>query len=495
MKQSKYFAMGGGLDLKTPLLQSDPGRLLIAKNVEQKITGGYRRVDGYIKYDTNIVPGEGSILGVWFYDGKVYAFRNAVGGATAAMHESTGTGWTAKKTGLSPGGRYEFVNYNFGTSKMMYGVSGTHKAFQWDGTTWTDITVGWATDTPQHIIAHKNYLFLSYDQSVVNSDLGVPTAYTGVGGANEIRIEDGVTGFMQMAGGVLGIFGRNSTNLLSGSSATDFNMSNLSEHGNRIGAIEWSLQQLGARVRYFDDRGVTELGASDRFGDFQDAMISVNINDWLLPKKNLVNASCIVRNKSQYRLFFNDSTGMSFTFQGDTLAGITTFEFPLEVKCVVSTEDSNGDEAIYWGSTDGYIYEMDTATSFDGANIVTLMYTQYTFIDSPRKRKRFRRAIFEMPAVGVATGSLFVKPDFEVEQAGIVPQIAYKSIVTRAGGGALGSGALGSLVLGSTLITEGQLDIPGHGAYIAMIFSSDDQNIGWEIDGITYDYLEGRGRR
>ena len=44
--------------------------------------------------DIEAVPGEDDILGVWFYNDVVYAFRNAVGGATAKMYKSTSTGWT-----------------------------------------------------------------------------------------------------------------------------------------------------------------------------------------------------------------------------------------------------------------------------------------------------------------------------------------------------------------------------------------------------------------
>ena len=40
-----------------------------------------------------VVPGEGSVLGVWVYSGNIYAFRNKSGGATAGMYKSSTTGW------------------------------------------------------------------------------------------------------------------------------------------------------------------------------------------------------------------------------------------------------------------------------------------------------------------------------------------------------------------------------------------------------------------
>jgi hypothetical protein len=41
------------------------------------------------------VPGSGSVRGVLFYDGNVYAWRNNAGGTAAVMHKSSGSGWTA----------------------------------------------------------------------------------------------------------------------------------------------------------------------------------------------------------------------------------------------------------------------------------------------------------------------------------------------------------------------------------------------------------------
>ena len=48
-----------------------------------------------------IVPGEGDVLGVWVFNGDVYAFRNKSGGVTAGMHESTPTGWAEVDLGTA----------------------------------------------------------------------------------------------------------------------------------------------------------------------------------------------------------------------------------------------------------------------------------------------------------------------------------------------------------------------------------------------------------
>lgn len=45
--------------------------------------------------DIQAVPGSGSILGVAFYNGNLYAWRNNAGGTAAAMYKSSSSGWTA----------------------------------------------------------------------------------------------------------------------------------------------------------------------------------------------------------------------------------------------------------------------------------------------------------------------------------------------------------------------------------------------------------------
>jgi len=50
--------------------------------------------DNY-RADITVVPGSGSVLGVAYYNGTVYAWRNNAGGTAAVMHKSTSAGWVA----------------------------------------------------------------------------------------------------------------------------------------------------------------------------------------------------------------------------------------------------------------------------------------------------------------------------------------------------------------------------------------------------------------
>lgn len=54
--ESEYFPFGGGLDLMTPPIALKPGRVFAAKNYEPEISGGYRRMDGFERFDGRQSP-------------------------------------------------------------------------------------------------------------------------------------------------------------------------------------------------------------------------------------------------------------------------------------------------------------------------------------------------------------------------------------------------------------------------------------------------------
>lgn len=58
--------------------------------------------------DIAAVPGSGSVLGVWYYAGNAYAFRNNAGGTAVDMYKSTAAGWVLQ----SFGERVSFSNAN-----------------------------------------------------------------------------------------------------------------------------------------------------------------------------------------------------------------------------------------------------------------------------------------------------------------------------------------------------------------------------------------------
>lgn len=60
---TKYYPLGGGLDVVTPALSVDPGFSLAMVNFEPWFNGGYRRIDGYERFDGHAKPSDAAYTG------------------------------------------------------------------------------------------------------------------------------------------------------------------------------------------------------------------------------------------------------------------------------------------------------------------------------------------------------------------------------------------------------------------------------------------------
>ena len=312
---------------------------------------------------------------------------------------------------IEPGGLYEFVNYNFrgDTSGFsMYGANTVDKGFSFDGTTFIKNITGMDTDTPEHVIAHQNHLFYSYSNgSIQHSSHREPNVWSVITGAAELAIGDNVSGFSTEVNNVMSVFTRNDAFMLYGSSAVDWELRKF--HAG-AGAIPYTLQKMD-QTFFLDDRGISSIFTVQYFGDFQSAVASDKIDPYIQSKKDNAIASLRVRGKNQYRLFFDDKTGVEMTFINKKNQGLMPFTLTNQIKCTASAEDSNGFEVLYGGFDDGYVRRLDSGTSFDGDTVSSFVRTAYYHYDSPGSRKRFRELGLEINADTSTT--LTVTPTYD----------------------------------------------------------------------------------
>ena len=304
---------------------------------------------------------------------------------------------------LSTGGRYEIIKRNFGgtvNTARLYGCDGANKAFEFDGTVYVPLTTGMTTDTPLHIWEHKNHLFLSFGASVQHSGTGTPYQYTIVTGASEIAMGDTVTGMISQpgdsTGGALLIATRNTLGVLYGSDASDWNLVTYSEEA---GAFAYSLQQIG-QAYMMDDRGITSLATTANFGNFEASTVSRLVRPFVNARKTRLDASCIVREKNQYRIFFNDKYALYITIFNRKIIGIMPVLLADTVECMCSDEFSDGSERIFFGSSDGVVYEMDKGTSLDGDAIEFYLHLAFNHSGSPQQLKHYRTNQLELSGSG-----------------------------------------------------------------------------------------------
>ena len=525
--------------------------------------------------DIAAVPGEGSILGCWILNDVHYAFRNAVGGATAALHKSSASGWTAVALGrelsftsggtteieegqtitgatsgatavvtrvalesgswsagdavgrfifasqvgtfqaenidvgaslnlatiagdssaitLSPSGSYEFANSNFmnpGGSERMYGVDGVNRGFEFDGTVFAPIATGMATDTPDHLIIHEQHLMFAFGSSHQISGINAAFTWTVLAGASEIITDGMITGYQtqpgQQGNGALLVSTRNRMYVLYGVSSADFN---LVEYREEVGAYAGTLQTL-ARTLFLHDQGITDIAAVQAFGNFKHGTLSTKVQTLINSKRSLVTTSCIVRDKNQYRLFFSDKTAVYVTMAGTKVVGIMPVELEDEVLCMASMENSSGAEEIIFGSDDGFVYQLDKGTSFDGDSIVAALILHFTN-DAIRRDKTYHDTV---TIEGRGNGYAEVEYSYVLDYGD--PDVFQASNATAelsfAVGGNWDEGGLWDTLFwdGQALIPTIGLDLRGEGENVSFTVRKDsDYMEPVRLTGLHYRYM------
>lgn len=349
--------------------------------------------------------------GTWASAGVGTLVLSGVGGTFASgepLKVSTVTKATSSSlaTAISrlPGGQVECVNANFTGStqtQRMYGADGVNLAFEFDGTNYVPIRTGMASDTPAHVAFHRNYLLLSFLGSVQFSAIGNPYSWSAVLGALEISTGDEVTAMLPQAGNASGaslaIFTKGRTFMLYGTSAANFQ---LVPSTFDLGYAAGTVQAISNSSFGLTARGIQTLITTQQYGDFSFAAVSFLVQSLLNRKAGMETVATTSKAKNQYRLYFNDGTGLVVGLTGDKVNGIMPVNYGLPVRCICTATLTTGREITLFGSDDGYVYQDGTGTSFDGLPIEAWIRPAFNNLKSPQFRKRFRRAVFEVKSEG-----------------------------------------------------------------------------------------------
>ena len=256
------------------------------------------------------------------------------------------------------------------------------------------------TDNPQHICAHSGHLFLSLYGSLQNSALGDPTTWTPRLGAGEIGFGEQITNLKSVIGSdgtnALAVFTDHQSGILYGTSNADWQ---LIVYRDNAGAAPRSVQSI-EQTWLVDNFGISDLSASQAFGNFGGNSSSQRVNPQLIPKRNQIADTYIDRSKSRYCILFKDGTGFVCMVRGSKIVSIMPTKFPHEMRCALSVEVEDGSERIFFGGEDGYVYELGVGNSFDGEDKEWFLSTHYNHFKMPTTIKKFRMAEFEVYGSG-----------------------------------------------------------------------------------------------
>lgn len=309
---------------------------------------------------------------------------------------------------ILPGGRYEFAKYNFSgqlITRYVYGCDGVNKAFVFDSNeVYSPITTGFSPDTPNHIAAHHQHLFLSKASSVIFSGDGEPFRFLASDGGGEIPTGDIVTGMLTLPGAqtsaALGIWMHTATGILYGTDQETFNFVLLNAG---TGANPGSIQNLFDTLS-FPDLGIVTLQATLNFGNFNSVSLTKNIQPFINQQNGKITCSTVNRSKSQYRVFFNDGYGLYLTYNNQTYLGSAPIQFPIAVNCIDNDINGSGEEVTFFGASDddGYVYQLDMGPNFDGEEVLAYFTPAWDYLKSPRILKRYICASIEMQGTAYA---------------------------------------------------------------------------------------------
>lgn len=331
----------------------------------------------------------------------------------------------------SGNGPYQFVNHNFYGSAIperMYfctGGQGDGHAYEWDGEVLTPVhSYAWSGDPfpgmqtdiikPRFIGQYRNHLMLAVGSSLIHSGVGEPLSYLAVDGAGEIPFGEQINGVSQSLAGAFFIQGKSRISYLAGNDSSDFQLLPLS---STSGAYFGTAQGFGESPLYLDDAGVRKATSIAGYGDFRTGTLTQLVEPYIRKKRKdgvTPVGSLVLRGKDQYRLFYDDMTGL-IVYMGRKSPEAMPFSLPIQAYCMSAGElDGTAGERYFIGGEDGYVYEMDSGTSFDGAPVSALIQINWHALSSPNQNKRMASASIETDSEDDIDLTVAFKVDYNI---------------------------------------------------------------------------------
>ena len=379
---------------------------------------------------------------------------DVVGTPTGAVAMSL-NGLPALDAILEAGSRYQFISANFFARDEwdgFYGVSGAGKAFSFasfdaddDGDEEqylqfiTTNTIAPEEDKPRHVAAFQYHLALGYRDGTVRFSVpGEPENFDGILGASEIGVGDRVTGLLVNRGKALTVYCEKSIYTILGDSADTFSVENVSPYN---GAIEYTAVDMGIPL-HCDNRGISTLEQSQRYGNFVGIRLSQKVSPWLRPRMtrlddlfSLTNAAGVVcaipiRSKNQYRVFFRDGYVLTLTINGDQSQAFTFSRYYLDeddsqyiVPIAHSSEvDTDGVDRVHIAhysprsaisdDESKFVYEFESGLGFDGSWFDAFFDTAFAY-RTPFREQTVRAVRAEGLTKGYGPYTITVAKDYD----------------------------------------------------------------------------------
>ena len=419
--QPVAFNCEGGLVLNRSTFMMQAGEALELQNFEPDIEGGYRRINGFSKYVSAVVPytssaSEKVLMVATFGDYVLAARGTGIYSATAG-----GSSWTTRDSGRTSAGKYNFERFNFdGTDKIIV-VDGANDPTVFNSSlAATDVTES-TVEGSKYVVAFKNHMFYAgkstTKQTLVFSQPADEDAFNSGSGAGSIKVDDTITG-LKVFRDSLFIFCENRIFKLTGSTSSDFAITPVTRS---IGCINGdTIQEFAGDLIFLGPDGLRTVAGTARIGDVELGTISANVQS--IFDDNLSSASefesVVIPDKTQYRIFFTkDGTGQNSTKGVMCVMKGQAFEFSEMRGIKPSCTDSfvkAGDVIILHGDyANGYIYRQESGNDFDGTAIMAKYRSPDLTFNDAGIRKHMQRVVVNFAPESTIDADLFLRYDYE----------------------------------------------------------------------------------
>lgn len=447
----------GGLNTSENFLllsQEKPGSASRLINYESALSGGYRRINGFVELDSDFPEvtdagadeAEGRVLGVWGYNNpatktfQIYAARKLVSGATYAIYlYDSVAGWSVVSTGTSQTAtgvnRVRVEIYGTQTGDQFCLVDGINKAIIFDGTTWYELDSSGAggsgdpggnqcLDAPSVVTYFKGSLFLSGDTTaptaVAFSAPNDPLDWTAANGAGQQLPGFDVVQLKAFRDDCY-IFGEDAIRRSIPNEAAGFVLQDVT---NNLGCIARdSVIEINSNIVFFSPDGIRTVAGTDRIGDVELGPFSEDIHNTttdIIETYDLTElCSVVIRGKTQFRYFISNidvEQGDAYGLLGQVRHRTKSWEFSelngIQANTCWSGYNDKGQEIVLHGGYDGNVYRQELGNSFNGENILSVYTVPYLDFGDTTIRKLMRRADLFIRTEGSFTGQLEVDYDW-----------------------------------------------------------------------------------
>jgi hypothetical protein len=532
MSQPFGISCRGGLNTNLNQLEMlrQPGLATKLRNFEVDPDGGYRRINGFTQFGDTRPNSDEDVLGISVYgdgvivcsgtdihfsiDGSTWIQINKSSVANGGDDYTTFTGRTTlARTGQGQCSfaLFEGATYDYGELIIADGANKLY-SFRMEGTgaltTRTffayEITVD-GTNGVKYITNHDHHLIAAGVENNLNtvyySVYNDPDNFTGTG-AGSVVISDQIQGIRGFRTDLI-VFAKNSIHKLI--NINDPNNIRIDPITENVGCLSgYSIQEIGGDLLFLSPDGIRTVAGTARIGDVELSSVSRQIQSIIGDIANSINTftidSCVLRSKSQYRLFYTDKTlgsnvskGIIGTFTANGFEWAETLG--IQAMGLTTGFDVDGIEKAFHGDKDGYIYNHDTGNAFNPEGVETRIVSEY---QTPNfdfgdigTRKTIKYVRISVSPEGECQPTLRMRFDYEDPNIPQPQDYTLDSIPLPA---IFGSAAFGTATFGAANDPMFRQPVEGSGNTISFRIRSEDVKAPYAINGLYIDYMPS-GRR